>query len=212
MIGASVSHNNLYQREIHPLLIVISGPSGVGKDTIALGLIEKRPEKFYFVVTATTRPPREGEIHGKDYFFLSTDEFAHMIESNEFLEHAIVYNDYKGIPKEHIRNALASGKDVIMRVDVQGAATVRKLIPNATFIFLTTRSEDILVKRLRERKSETSEGLNLRTATARLEMKRIDEFDYCVLNEEGKQEETMHTILSIIDAEHSRVGRTPIIL
>ena len=205
-----MSHDSLYQREVHPLLIVISGPSGVGKDTIALGLIKKRPEKFYFVVTATTRPPRDGEIHGKDYYFLSTDEFAQMIETNEFLEHAIVYNDYKGIPKKHIRDALASGKDVIMRVDVQGAATIRKLIPNATFVFLTTKSEDILVKRLRERKSETAEGLNLRIATARLEMKRIDEFDYCVVNEEGRQEETMHTILSIIDAEHSRVGRTPI--
>jgi guanylate kinase len=212
MIGATVNHDNLYQREVHPLLIVISGPSGVGKDTIALGLIKKQPEKFYFVVTATTRPPRAEEIDGQDYYFLTTDEFAQMIETNEFLEHAIVYNDYKGIPKQHIRDALASGKDVIMRVDVQGAATVRKLIPNATFVFLTTKSEDILVKRLRERKSETAEGLNLRIAMARLEMKRINEFDYCVVNEEGKPEQTIQTILSIMDAERCRVGRSAIIM
>lgn len=207
-----MNQDNLYHRERYPLLIVISGPSGVGKDTIARRLIDKRPSDFYFVVTATTRPPREGEVHGHDYFFVSNDEFARMIEEDELLEYAIVYNDYKGIPKQQIRDALASGRDVIMRVDVQGAATVRRLVPNAVLVFLMTRSEEKLVKRLQERKSETAEGLNLRIATARQEMKRIEEFDYCVVNAEDQQEGTVAQILSIIDAEHCRVDRTPIVL
>lgn len=203
---------NPYQPQSHPQLIVISGPSGVGKDTIARGLIEKRPDNFYFVVTATTRPPRVNEVDGVDYYFYTNDEFAQMIEDDELLEYAIVYNDYKGIPKKHIREALASGRDVIMRVDVQGAATVRKLIPNATLVFLTVQSEDILVRRLEERKSETAEGLKLRIATARKEVERMNEFDYCVVNNENEQEQAVHHILSIIDAERCRVRQSPIVL
>ncbi|MEJ2750174.1 MAG: guanylate kinase, partial [Anaerolineae bacterium] len=121
-------------------------------------------------------------------------------------------NDFKGIPKKHIRKALASGKDVIMRVDVQGAATIRKLIPNAIHVFLTTESEAELVSRLTERKSETPEDLSLRIATARQEMKRIQEFDYWVVNREGQQDEAVHHILSIIDATHCRVEQEPIVL
>ncbi|MCA9923839.1 MAG: guanylate kinase [Anaerolineales bacterium] len=207
-----MTKDNPYIQETHPVLIVISGPSGVGKDTIARGLIDQKPDDFYFVVTATTRPPRTGEVHGVDYYFYSNNEFAQMIEDDELLEYAIVYNDYKGIPKQHIREALVSGKDVIMRVDVQGAATVRRLIPNATLVFLTTESEDILVRRLIERKSESSEDLKLRIATARKEIDRIHEFDYCVVNIENEQEKTVHQILSIIEAEHCRVDREPIVL
>jgi guanylate kinase len=203
--------NDPYTRPSYPLLIVISGPSGVGKDTVAKLMMESL-DIFYFVVTATTRLAREGEIHGRDYFFISHDEFASMIEEDELLEYAIVYNDYKGVPKQQIRDALASGRDVIMRVDVQGAATIRKLVPNAIFIFLTAESEQALVNRLRERKSETAEGLNLRIATARQEMKRVEEFDYCVVNAEGKQEEAVATILSIIKAEHHRVVQKVITL
>jgi len=205
-----VVEDSLYQKENHPKLIVISGPSGVGKDTIARHLIDTDPERFYFVVTATTRPPRPGEVHGVDYFFYSNDEFAEMIENNELLEYAVVYNDYKGIPKKHIRDALHSGRDVIMRVDVQGAATIRKLIPNAISIFLTTETESELVRRLRERKSETAEGLNLRIAAARQEMKRIKEFDYWVINAEDRQERTVREILSIIEAAHCLVEQQPI--
>ncbi len=204
--------DNLYRKENYPKLIVISGPSGVGKDTIARHLIDTDPERFYFVVTATTRPPRPGEVHGVDYYFYSNDEFAEMIENNELLEYAVVYNDYKGIPKQHIRDALNSGCDVIMRVDVQGAATIRKLIPNAISIFLTTETESELVRRLRERKSETAEGLNLRIAAARQEMKRIKEFDYWVVNAEDRQERTVREILSIIEAAHCRVEQKPILL
>jgi guanylate kinase len=113
-----------------PLLIVISGPSGVGKDTIMLRM-QERGMPFHFVVTATTRPKRDNEVHGVDYFFVSKEEFARMIEDNELIEYAIVYSDYKGIPKQQVRKALASGKDVVMRLDVQGAETVRRLTPGA---------------------------------------------------------------------------------
>jgi guanylate kinase len=201
-----------YTRKHYPLLIIISGPSGVGKDTIARRVIETNPAAFYFVVTATNRPPRPGEVNGVDYIFLSSDDFAEMIERNELLEYAVVYNDYKGIPKQQIREALASGRDVIMRVDVQGAATIRKLIPNAISIFLTTESEAELVRRLRERKSETAEGLNLRIATARQEMKRLPEFDYWIINAEGAQETAVNQILGIITAAHCRVTQQPVIL
>lgn len=182
----------------------------MGKDTIARRLIERRPDSFYFVVTATTRRPRDGEVHGKDYFFLTTDEFARMIEENELLEYAMVYNDYKGVPKRQIREALNSGRDVIMRVDPQGAATIRKIIPNAVSIFLIAESEDAMVTRLRERKSETPEGLSLRIATARQEMKRIREFDYCVINAQERHERAVEHVLCIINAEKSRVDQQPV--
>ena len=187
-----------------PMLIVISGPSGVGKDTILHLMEERGDQPFHFVVTATTRPIREGEVHGKDYFFVTSDEFAKMIEEDELLEYAIVYNDYKGIPKQQVRDALASGKDVIMRLDVQGAATVKKIAPEAVLIFLTTASEEELVSRLRARKTETAEGLNLRIATARQELKRANEFDYIVINREDKLDDAVDTIQSIIHAEHHR--------
>lgn len=187
-----------------PLLIVISGPSGVGKDTV-IQCMKDRRLPMHFVVTATTRKPRADEVHGVDYFFVSADEFAEMIEEGELLEYAIVYNDYKGIPKEQVREALASGKDVVMRIDVQGAATVRELAEDALLIFLTTQDEDELVNRLKERKTESPEGLNLRIATARQELKRIKEFDYVVVNREDQLEDTVDTILAIVHAEHHRV-------
>lgn len=201
-----------YHQPDYPLLIVISGPSGVGKDTIARKLIKRRPDDFYFVVTATTRKPRPGEVHGHDYFFVSHDEFARMIEEGELLEYAVVYNDYKGVPKQQIRDALESGKDVIMRVDAQGAATIRQIIPNAIFIFLIAESEAAMVRRLRERKSETPEGLSLRIATARQEMRRLSEFDYCVVNADGEQQGAVDIILCIMDAERTRVGHRPVVL
>jgi guanylate kinase len=187
-----------------PLLIVVSGPSGVGKDTV-LQRMKERELPFHFVVTATTRPRRANEVHGVDYFFVGKEEFAHMIDEDELLEYAIVYNDYKGIPKQQVREALASGKDVIMRIDVQGAATIRKLAPEAILIFLTTESADELVHRLETRKSETAESLSLRIATARQELKRVDEFDYVVMNREFFLDETVDTIRAIISAEHHRV-------
>ena len=196
--------DNPFRRARYPLLVVLSGPSGVGKDTAILRMKE-RNLGFHFVVTATTRPPRPNEVNAVDYFFISNDEFAEMIERGDLLEHALVYSDYKGIPKQQVREALASGKDVIMRIDVQGAATIKDLCPDALLIFLTTNSEEELVERLQQRKTETPEGLKLRIATARQEMKRLDEFDYCVVNHELRLDETVDKILAIIEAEHQRV-------
>jgi guanylate kinase len=202
---------SFHPHQPEPLLIVISGPSGVGKDTV-IQQMKVRNLPFHFVVTATTRPARPGEEHGVDYFFLSTDEFAEMIEQGELLEYAIVYNDYKGIPKQQVREALDSGKDVVMRIDVQGAATIRELCPDALLLFLTTQNEEELVNRLKARKSETREGLKLRIATARQELKRIDEFDYVVVNRELQIDETVDTIVAIIHAEHHRVHPRKVIL
>jgi guanylate kinase len=194
-----------------PLLIVISGPSGVGKDTV-IQRMKERNLPIYFVVTAATRPPRENEVHGRDYFFYTHDEFAEMIEKGELLEYAIVYNDYKGIPKAQVQDALASGKDVVMRLDVQGAATIRKLCLDAVMIFLTVEDEDDMVNRLQQRKTETPEGLKLRIATARQEMTQVDSFDYVVINRENHLDETVDTIVSIIVAEHHRVHQRKVTL
>lgn len=194
---------NLLKRHKTPLLVVISGPSGVGKDTV-IEHMKQLGLPFHFVITATTRPARADETDGVDYFFLSHDQFAEMIERGELLEYAIVYNDYKGIPKQQVREALESGQDVVMRLDVQGAETIRQLYPEALLIFLTTRTEDELVKRLEARKSETPEGLKLRIATARQEMKRVEMFDYLVVNADSQLEKAVDTILAIIQAEHHR--------
>jgi guanylate kinase len=188
----------------NPLLIVISGPSGVGKDSIVQRMKE-RGFPFHFVVTATTRGRRENEVHGKDYWFVSKDEFARMIEENELIEYAIVYGDYKGIPKWEVRDALASGRDVVMRVDVQGAETVRKLAPEALLIFVTCEGEGELEKRLRERKTESADSLALRIATARKELQRIEAFDYVVVNHDFQLDDTVDKVRSIIAAEHLRV-------
>lgn len=200
-----MAENHLFDLlRTEPLLIVISGPSGVGKDTV-IQHMKERELPFHFVVTATTRAPRENEVHGVDYFFLTSDEFAEMIEKDELLEYAIVYNDYKGIPKQQVREALASGKDVVMRIDVQGAATMRKLYPGVLLIFLTTKDEEELANRLRARKSESSENLNLRIATSRQELKRVEIFDYVVQNREDQLDKTVDIIDAIIRAEHHRV-------
>ena len=192
-----------------PILMVISGPSGVGKDTV-LQLLQQALHPFYFVITATTRPRRPNERDGVDYHFVTVGEFAGMIEDNDLLEYAVVYGDYKGIPKKHVREALASGKDVVMRIDVQGAATIRRLVPNAVTVFLTAESEEKLIQRLQERKTEEPDQLKMRIVTARRELQRIVEFDYVVVNRENAVEETVDQVLSIIKAEKSRVDWTPV--
>jgi guanylate kinase len=194
-----------------PVLIVLSGPSGVGKDSILQGL-KQTNYPFYFVVTATTRPIRPNERDGEDYHFVSVGEFAEMIENDELLEYAVVYGDYKGIPKKHVREALTSGQDVIMRIDVQGAATIRALVPNAVTIFLTAESEDELVRRLQLRKTEEADQLKMRIVTARRELRRFTEFDYVVINREEQLDAAVNEVLSIIRAEKSRVDWTPVIL
>ncbi|HNR46356.1 MAG TPA: guanylate kinase [Anaerolineaceae bacterium] len=188
----------------HPLLIVISGPSGVGKDSV-LQALKARNLPMHFVVTATTRSPRPEEKHGVDYFFVSLEEFERMIAEDELIEHAIVYNQYKGIPKAQIREAFASGKDVVLRVDVQGAARLQTLYPNALMIFLLPSNEQEWIDRLRRRNTETPENLVLRVETARKEIESLPRFDYMVVNAEDRLEQAADTIVAIIQAEHHKV-------
>jgi guanylate kinase len=195
--------DDLYNIPSNPLLLVLSGPSGVGKDTVLAGL-KKGTHRFHFVVTANTRPKRPDEVEGVDYHFISKERFAQMIEQDELLEHAVVYGDYKGIPKQQVRDALTSGKDVLMRLDVQGAATVRRLVPEAVLIFITTLSEEELIARLRARKTEPPDALQLRIAESRQEMKRVAEFDYVVINREGCMDQAVADVLAIVRAEHCR--------
>jgi guanylate kinase len=200
-----MSDSKEFQRpNIEPLLIVISGPSGAGKDSVVQRMKEKHLP-FHFVVTATTRPPRPNEVNGRDYFFVSKDEFARMMDQNELIEYALVYGDYKGIPKAQVREALASGKDVVMRLDVQGAETVRKLASEALLIFITTDSEEELVNRLKERQTETSDSLSIRIATARKELQRLEAFDYIIVNHDFLLDHTVDVVRAIIDSEHHRV-------
>jgi guanylate kinase len=194
----------LKRPERTPLLIVISGPSGIGKDTVVEGM-KQRQLPFHFVITATSRPPREYEVDGEDYFFYSKEKFESLIEAGEFLEHAWVYNDYKGVPKSQVRQALASGEDVVMRLDFQGAQTVRNLCPEAILIFLTANSKEEWLQRLHDRRSETDEQLALRIATAKEEYESLDIFDYIVINEQAQLDNTLDVIESIIEAEHHRV-------
>jgi guanylate kinase len=156
------------------------------------------------VPTMNTRPRRPDEVDGVDYFFVTTEEFVTLLEQGELLEHAVVYGDYKGIPKQPIREALQSGQDVVLRVDVQGAATLKRLIPEAVFIFLTASSEEELVARLSNRKTESPESLRIRIATAREEMRRVPEFDYVVVNAAERLEAAVQDVISIIRAEHCR--------
>ncbi|TYI61397.1 hypothetical protein E1A91_D10G170400v1 [Gossypium mustelinum] len=193
-LGSSFSSDRIC-RAPNPLIIVISGPSGVGKDAVIKRLREVR-ENLHFVVTATSRGIRPGEVDGKDYYF-----------------YAVVYGDYKGIPKKQIREFMAKGCDIVLRVDIQGAETLRKTLGDSgVFIFLVAESELALIERLIERKTESKEELLLRIATAREEVKFVKRFDYVVVNAHGKLEEAVNLVGSIIDAEKAKVRqRTPFI-
>ena len=193
------------------LLFVLSGPSGVGKD-VALNLMRAQGFSLHFVVTTTSRPPRPGEVEGRDYHFVSPRRFQEMTAQDELLEWALVYDEYKGIPKSQIRHALQGGRDVMLRVDVQGAATVRRLCPQAVFIFLAPPSLDELEHRLRARLTETPESLALRIARAPLEMAELPHFDYLVINRHGYLEIAVEHIKAIIIAERCRVDRRDVAL
>ena len=186
-----------------PLLIVLSGPSGVGKD-VTLQALKKHNIPLQNVVTATTREPRSDEVHGVDYFFYSKDEFQEMIDANELLEYAIVYNDFKGIPKEQVRKAMQSGLDVILRVDVQGAAKLRELNPDAVLIFLLPSSVEEWHERLNSRQTETEESMKIRLEKVKWELEFLPIFDYLVVNRHNCLDETVDTIIDIINAEHHR--------
>jgi len=172
--------------------------------------MKERGHPCFFVVTATTRPRRPGEIDGVDYHFVSEATFTDLIVRGELLEHAMVYGQYKGIPKASVRAALNSGQDVIMRIDVQGAATIRRLVPQAITIFLTAESEEELVERLRRRKTEDPAQLERRIEMARGELRHATEFKYRIVNRECALDETVDKVIAIIQAEKSRIDWQPV--
>ena len=192
-----------------PLLVVLSGPSGVGKDAV-LDRMKEKGLPFHFVVTATTRPPRAGEKDGVEYHFLSEEEYDRLLAEDGLLEHAEVYGHRYGVPKAQVREALAQGRDVILRVDVQGAATIRKLAPEALFVFLAPGSQAELERRLRRRETENEAAFRLRMETAEKEMACRDQFDHVVVNEQGKLDEAVEQVLAVIAAEKARAGRRPV--
>jgi len=202
---------NPYTFQANPALIVISGPSGVGKDAVIQNM-KARGVPFHFVVTATDRPPRPGEAHGVDYFFYSTEAFEAMIENEELLEHAIVYGQHKGVPKQQVRDALASGKDVVMRLDVQGAMTIRRMAPDAVLVFLAPSSEEELEQRMLKRGGDTAEQVRQRLAAAREELDYLPMFDYLVFNRDCELDQAVDDVLAIIQAEHSRVDQREVAL
>ncbi len=195
----------------NPLLIVISGPSGVGKDVV-LKRMKERGYPFHFVVTTTDHHRRTEEVQGVDYFFVSTQEFERMIQDDQLLENATVYGQHKGIARAQVREALVSNRDVMMRLDVQGAATIRNMTPEAVLIFLSCESEEALVARLVARGTETDETVRGRLEVAWQEMKRLPEFDYLVINHTDRLDETVDTIAAIIATEKCRVRQRKITL
>ncbi len=188
----------------HPLLLVISGPSGVGKDVL-LSQIKASGAPYFFTITTTTRARRDGERDGVEYHFVSKRRFEAMIASGELLEWATVYGNYYGVPKDQVTDALSRGKDVIIKIDVQGAATIRKIAPDALFIFLAPPSEKELKRRLRGRKSESDTALALRMKQARREMQEAKRFDYVVVHHTDRTDEAVREITDIIERERRRM-------
>lgn len=187
------------------LVFVLSGPSGVGKST----LIERlKRDRFPIThcVTATTRPRRQGEEHGVHYYFLAEAEYDQLLETEQFLEHAVVHNLYRyGIPLHSIRDGLRRGQDVILAPDVQGASTVRWKLPAAITIFLRPESLDELVPRLAARGTENDEERRIRLATAEREMQRVSEYDYVIINHRDRLDQAVSDLKAIISVERLRV-------
>ena len=178
-------------------LFVISGPSGVGKDTI-LNQMKKIYPSNHYVVTVTTRKKRVNEIDGKDYFFVTNKKFQDMIDSNEFLEWATVYNNNYGVPKNQVFLALSQNKNVIIKADIQGAKTIKNTIDDTTTIFINPPDISKLADHLSSRMSESKESFRLRMETSLLEIESQNEFDHVVNNPEGKIDQTLEKINAII--------------
>lgn len=186
-----------------PLLIVLSGPSGAGKDAV-LNRMKESGYPAKFITTATTRPQRANEKDNVAYHFVSEEEFQKMMKNQELLEWANVYGNWYGVPKQPVKKALEAGEDTIIKVDVQGAATIKKLLPQAVFIFLMSPSTEELASRLRERQTESDPDFDLRLKTAEEEIKQLPLFDYVVLNKRNEIERAVSAIEAIITAEKHR--------
>ena len=187
------------------LLVVVSGPSGVGKDTIIEALRARSSDPdYHYVVTCTTRPPRPGEVDGASYHFLSRARFAALRDAGAFLEWAEVHGNWYATPRAEVRRALAAGRDVILKIDVQGAAAVKSLVPDALLVFVVPPSLEALFRRLRARATETAEQLELRQRNAAIELARAGDYDHVVVNEDGQVERTAERIDAIIRDERMR--------
>jgi guanylate kinase len=187
------------------MLIVLSGVSGAGKDAVRDALMAWRLP-VHFVVTATDRPMREGEVHGRDYVFVDTSEFERMKRDGELIEDAVVYGQLKGVPRVEVMRPFEAGRDVLARVDVQGAETLRRLVPDALLIFIAPPSLEELERRLRDRGSESEEEVGLRMEEAASEMKASKAFDYVVVNGTDELDATVRRVYEIIAAEKSKRG------
>lgn len=182
-------------------LFVISGPSGAGKGTICKRIIEETSAEVS--VSATTRKPREGEVEGVSYYFLTKEQFMAKVETGGFLEYAEVFENYYGTPLEPVEKKLAEGKDVILEIDIQGAMKVKEKCPYGIFIFILPPSLKMLKERLVGRGTETEEVVKLRLSKAMKEMSFVEKYDYAVTN--GNLEKAVENVKSIITAEHLRV-------
>ncbi len=193
-----------------PLVIVLSGPSGVGKDTVLRAALA-RDDRLAAVVTAKTRPARPGEANGVHHLFLSDAEFDDLLARDGFLEHADVYGHRSGVPRDQVRDLIAAGRTVIIRTDIQGARTLRRKVPGAVLIFLTAPDLPTLETRLRGRATDdetTSEAdLQRRLAAASQEMAAADEFDHVLINHDGQETATVDALLAILDLERKRPNR-----
>ena len=206
MMSNTSRSDQLGQRDMaSPLVIVISGPSGVGKDAI-LTRIKEKGYPFAFITTVTTRPRRSSEKHQVDYNFISVDEFQKLLRSGGLLEWAKVYGNWYGVPKGPLKEALARDQDTIIKVDVQGAANLKKILPGAVFIFILPPSMSELSNRLMQRCTETEGDLTLRLKTAEVEMQQLSNFDYIVLNPCNDIDSAIENILAIVKAEKCRVN------
>ncbi|MCX6002691.1 MAG: guanylate kinase [Chloroflexi bacterium] len=194
------------QENSRNLVVVISGPSGVGKDA-TIALIKQSGVKFHHVTTATTRDKRRGETDGKDYFFISRAAFKEKIGKNEFLEYAEVYGNYYGVPKSQVRQGLNGNIDVLIKVDVQGAITLKEKIPDAVFIFLLPPSAEDLHQRIKDRKADKKKDVGLRMRMLTEELKSLSVFDYAVINHNNDLDKTVTTVKAIITAEKCRVKK-----
>lgn len=187
------------------MIVIISGPSGVGKDTIIRTLRQRFPDpNRYFVVTYKTRQPRTGEVAGVDYHFVGLDEFLRMEVEGDLLEASEVHGTWSGTPRDQVLAALTSGKDAILKIDVQGADRIKAIVPDALRIFVAPPTREDRVRRLAGRATETPEEQAQRNRDAELEMARMDEFDYVVVNETGQVERTAQQIDEIIRRERER--------
>jgi guanylate kinase len=186
-----------------PLLIVLSGPSGTGKDSVCEMLLRWQP-LMHRIVTVTTRNVRPGEVDGVDYHFISTPDFEKILATGGFVEHAKVYDRYYGVPRIEIEDPLAQGRDAIARVDVQGAATLKRLFPDALLIFIAPPSIPETLERMKKRDQDSLEDQTRRAEEARTEMAASKDFDHVVVNETGRLEDTARRVVEIIVAEKQR--------